>query len=85
MVWLIVIQVSWFKEALNVRHQQFSQCVNRSLYRVVQKLEENEVVSHIQNEVIAVNFDSSSRQACSATRPPRKSYRRQYDARHRGR
>ena len=60
MVWLIVIQVSWFKEALTVRHQQFSQCVNRSLYRVVQKLEENEVVSHIQNEVIAVNFDSSS-------------------------
>lgn len=60
MVWLIVIQVSWFNEALMVRHQQFSQAVNRSLYRVMQKLEESEVVSHIQNEVIAVNFDSAS-------------------------
>ena len=60
MVWLIYIQVSWFKEALRMRKQQFSAAVNRSLYGVVQKLEESEVVTHLQNEVIAVNFDSTS-------------------------
>lgn len=60
MVWLIYIQVSWFKEALKMRKQQFSASVNRSLYGVVQKLEESEVVTHLKNEVIAVNFDSAS-------------------------
>ena len=60
MVWLIYIQVSWFKEALRMRKQQFSAAVNRSLYCVVQKLEESEVVTHLKNEVVAVNFDSSS-------------------------
>ncbi len=58
MVWLIYMQMTWFKTALTVKQQEFSSAVNNSLYTLAQKLEEREVVAHLNNEVIALNFDS---------------------------
>lgn len=58
MVWLIIIQASWFKTAFGLRQQQFSEQVMKSLSGVVQKLEEREAVMQLSNEVIAVSFDS---------------------------
>ena len=57
-VWLIVIQYSWFRTALSLRQQQFSQQVMHSLSGVVTKLEEREAVMQLRNEVITVSFDS---------------------------
>lgn len=58
MIWLVYLQTSWFRNALTVKQREFSSSVNNSLYLLVKKLEQREVVAHLSNEVIALNFDS---------------------------
>ncbi len=58
MVWMVFIQFSWFKTSFGLRQEQFSQQVMTSLSGVVNALEEREVVMHLNNEVIALSFDS---------------------------
>ncbi|MEA2043726.1 MAG: HAMP domain-containing sensor histidine kinase [Bacteroidota bacterium] len=59
MIWLIVVQGRWIKNALLVKEQEFSQSVNKSLYRVVKKIEERETVLEITNQTVSYSSDST--------------------------
>ena len=59
MIWLIVVQGRWIKNALIVKEQEFTQSVNKALYRVVNKIEERETVLQITNETISFSTDST--------------------------
>ena len=59
MIWLIVVQGRWIKNALIVKEQEFTHSVNKSLYRVVNKIEERETVLQITKETISFSTDST--------------------------
>ncbi len=39
MIWLMIIQIEWIKNAKIVQEQQFTQNVNKSLYKIVNNIE----------------------------------------------
>ncbi len=57
-VWMIIIQASWFKTSFELRQEQFSEQVMKTLNDVVKQLDEREVMMHISNDIIALSFDS---------------------------
>lgn len=57
-VWMIIIQASWFRTSFALRQEQFSLQVMRSLSGVVEALDEQEMVMHITNEFFTVATDS---------------------------
>ncbi len=59
MIWLIIVQARWIKNALIVKEQQFSQTVNKALFQIVNKIEERETVMQISNETVTFSTDSS--------------------------
>jgi signal transduction histidine kinase len=52
---LLGVQTQWVKNALEVKRQQFTQLVNRSMINVIDHLEEQETRYQILNEMIPVN------------------------------
>ena len=52
LVGLLIFQVKWITGALNLKQQQFSQMVNRSLVKVIRDLEEEETSYNITGEMI---------------------------------
>ncbi len=59
MIWLIIIQARWIKNALIVKEQEFSRVVNKALFQIVNKIEERETVMQITNETVFVNSDTT--------------------------
>jgi signal transduction histidine kinase len=57
-VWMIYIQASWFKTSFSLRQHQFSEQVMQSLAGVVKELDQREVYRQLNNEVIALSFDT---------------------------
>ena len=41
MIWLMIIQIEWIKNAKIVQEQQFTQNVNKSLYKIVNNIASN--------------------------------------------
>lgn len=48
---LLIFQVKWIRNAINLRQQQFSQMVNRTMVKVIRDLEEEEAGFNIINEI----------------------------------
>jgi signal transduction histidine kinase len=59
MIWLIIVQTRWIKNAIIVKDQQFNQIVNKALFHVVSKIEEHETVMQITNETVSFSSDTS--------------------------
>ena len=57
-VWMIFIQASWFKTSFSLRQHQFSEQVMQALAGVVKELDQREVFRQLNNEVIALSFDT---------------------------
>ena len=57
-VWMINIQASWFKTSFSLRQHQFSEQVMKSLDGVVKEIDQREVFRQLNNEVIALSFDT---------------------------
>ena len=57
-VWMIFIQASWFKTSFSLRQHQFSEQVMHALDGVVKQLDQREVFRQLNNEVIALSFDT---------------------------
>jgi len=57
-VWMIIIQASWFKTSFKLRQEQFEEQVMKTLNDVVKQLDEREVMMHISNDIVALSFDS---------------------------
>ena len=57
-VWMIFIQASWFKTSFSLRQHQFSEQVMQALTGVVKELDQREVFRQLNNEVIALSFDT---------------------------
>jgi two-component system phosphate regulon sensor histidine kinase PhoR len=55
---LILIQVYWISDALDIKDQQFRFQVNRALEAVVLKLEEKELIDRLNEEIGKVSTDS---------------------------
>ena len=59
MIWLMIIQIEWIRNAALVQEQQFTQNVNKSLYQIVNKIEEDETLLTITNETVSFSTDST--------------------------
>lgn len=59
LVWLIVVQSKWITNAIQVESQHFDQLVNTALAHVVEKVEEQEMVMHITNEMVSISSDTN--------------------------
>lgn len=57
-LWMTYIQASWFKTSFSLRQHQFSEQVMQSLGGVVKQLDQREVFQQLNNEVIALSFDT---------------------------
>ncbi len=69
-VWMIFIQASWFKTSFSLRQHQFSEQVMQSLAGVVKELDQREVFRQLNNEIIALSFDTvPTLQNADITRP----------------
>jgi len=60
MLWLIIVQTIWINNAVSVKEQQFNQTVNTALAEIVTKIEEQETVLHISNEMVSFSTGKSS-------------------------
>lgn len=70
-VWLIILQVSWFNSALELREQQFNHSVNTSLYQTVKDIEAEETFKELCSETNVFYTDSLySNYAPNLNRPP---------------
>lgn len=58
MIWLIVVQFRWIENALLVQEQEFGRIVNKSLFEMVQDIEERETIMQITNETFSFSSDS---------------------------
>ena len=54
LVGLILVQIAWIQNAVDVKEQNFNQLVNKSLLKVAKELETQETVYEISNEVFSV-------------------------------
>ncbi len=50
MVFLILVQTYWVKNAYNIKEKQFSQMVNRALYNTANEIQEREAMWHMMDE-----------------------------------
>ena len=51
MIGLIIVQIYWIDNAIDVKEKQFSQIVNRVLSNIVSEVQQQETVYHIINEI----------------------------------
>lgn len=51
MIGLIIVQVYWINNAIDVKEKQFSQIVNKALSNIVSEVQQQETVFHIINEI----------------------------------
>jgi len=59
MLLLVIVQTKWITNAVADKEYQFDNNVNKALNKVVEKLEEREIVMHISNEVVSFSVDTS--------------------------
>ncbi len=57
---LIIFQVNWIKNSIDVKEKHFSQLVNKSLFEISKKLEAEETIIEITNEVYSLSHDKNS-------------------------
>lgn len=55
---LILVQTYWIKNAIRLQHEQFGNLVNEALVSVVKRLETEETIFHISNEISDKGNDS---------------------------
>ena len=55
---LIVVQTYWIKNAVNVKEQQFNQLVNKSITKIVDKIENRKTAYNLIKEINPFRFDS---------------------------
>jgi signal transduction histidine kinase len=59
MIWLVIVQARWIKNALLVKEQEFGRTVNKALFQVVTSIEERETVMQITNETVFLSQDTN--------------------------
>ncbi len=67
MLWLIIVQAIWIRNAVKVKEQQFNQTINSALAEVVSKVEEQETVLHISNEMTSVTSNPKDKNLVKKT------------------
>ncbi len=60
LIWLIIFQIYWIKNSINLKEKQFSQLVNKSLAEVRKQLETDETIIEISNEVYSLSSSKES-------------------------
>ena len=53
LIGLIILQMLWVRDAVNIKEKQFSLLVNKTLIQVVEKIETHEAVNEISNELLS--------------------------------